>query len=387
MLVISNLAVAGPAYSAAALLEEQGHDVEHAVRRMLDIGGAVLEHGTNRATVDALVGQVDRLLAAVGDVASDQLPKVLSQHEKQIEGVFLRHFDPKGTESVQQQFTQIVRKLAREHQREMSRAMLDEAGPLGILRAEVGAKMSALVAQNERLASELSALQAKAAAEQATEAERRRGTAKGGDFEAVVFDIVEDVHSRHEDVVVAAGTTSGSAGGKVGDVVVSLNPDDTFGREVKTVVEAKCRALSLPASLKELDRAMENREAAAGVLVFSNQAISPLKDRSFRVYPGNRIIVVLDDETRDPLALEVACNVARTWALRAVHTVREGVDSAAIGKCVDRLVQIVEEAKGISRGVNAARRGIDQVDRAYAELRTNALTTLAELDEQLRGEM
>jgi hypothetical protein len=120
--------------------------------------------------------------------------------------------------------------------------------------------------------------------------------------------------------------------------------------------------------------------------VFSSQAISPLKDRSFRIYPGNRVIVVLDDESRDSLALEVACNVARAWALRTVQTVRDGVDTAATGRCVDCLVQIVEEAKGISRGVNAARRGIDQVDGAYAELRKNALTVLAELDEHVRGE-
>jgi hypothetical protein len=64
---------------------------------------------------------------------------------------------------------------------------------------------------------------------------------KGFDFEYIVLAKLTPIVTPHEDVPEHVGNEIGDDGTKVGDIVVTINPDETPGRTVRYVVEAKER--------------------------------------------------------------------------------------------------------------------------------------------------
>jgi hypothetical protein len=164
---------------------------------------------------------------------------------------------------------------------------------------------------------------------------------------------------------------------------VHLNPDMTLGRDLRIVVESKAQPLGVKAALEELERAMENREAQAGVLVFASHELAPLKGRALRAYSGNRFISVYDREEQAPLALEAACQLARTLTLAMLIEGDEAIDSDYIAEQLERLTTVVEEGRSINRGINAARKGIDTIEAGYDTLRSKALAIVKEVSDNL----
>lgn len=207
--------------------------------------------------------------------------------------------------------------------------------------------------------------------------------AKGLAYEAELGVVLERCFAPHQDVLEATGATTGTADDKVGDFVATLNPKDTGGRALRVVVEAKDRPLSMPKTLAELDAAMLNRGAVAGVIVFRNQRLAPIAGRSLRCLPGNRIIAVWDDNNAgDDLALEVAVQLARTLAMTAERADAK-LNRQVLGDRISRLVNIVESADEIQRGIRGARKALDSVEGTYRAMRDDALAVLYELQDRL----
>jgi hypothetical protein len=245
-------------------------------------------------------------------------------------------------------------------------------------------RFAGMAARQDALLKEIATLKERLTVVDTLAAERERGAAKGADYESVVGVAVEWIHAPHEDTVLDVGTENGVDGNKCGDHLVVLNPEDTRGHDRRVVFESKCRALGLRAALRELDRAMANREAEAGVMVFASHDHAPMKGRSLRIYHGNRILVVFDREDENPLALEAAAQIARTAALATVGTAgTESVDVETIAEELNRLTEVLEEARAIKKGVNAARRGIDQADTGYEQMRESALAVVADIAKAL----
>ena len=207
--------------------------------------------------------------------------------------------------------------------------------------------------------------------------------AKGLAYEAELGVALERCFAPHQDVLEATGATTGTADDKVGDFVATLNPKDTGGRALRVVVEAKDRPLSMPKTLAELDAAILNRGAVAGVIVFRNQRLAPIAGRSLRCLPGNRIIAVWDDNNAgDDLALEVAVQLARTLAMTAERADAK-LNRQVLGDRISRLVNIVESADEIQRGIRGARKALDSVEGTYRAMRDDALAVLYELQDRL----
>jgi len=126
---------------------------------------------------------------------------------------------------------------------------------------------------------------------------------------------IEAAHAPYGDLVEDTSKAKGIDGSDKGDFTVTLNPDSTGGRDRRVVLEAKdvprLKAKDAPAYLAE---AMSNRQAEAGIVIFAT-ATPALADHPIRVYPGNCILVLFDKEDPQPLALEIACQLARTLAL------------------------------------------------------------------------
>jgi hypothetical protein len=213
-----------------------------------------------------------------------------------------------------------------------------------------------------------------------------RVAAKGLAYEDQVRPVLEAAFAPYGDCV---EDTSGAPGvdgkSKKGDFVATLNPESIGGADRRVVIEAKDRPTTKlggkDGALTYLTLAMENRQAAAGVFVCAT-AVPALAGNRLRVYPGNRVLVRFDKDDGDVLALEVACQLARALAARALGD-DNGLSTRLLVEKVERLREVVEQAHDIRRGVLEARRGINRVDEGYGALRCEALAVIHELQDRL----
>ena len=148
-------------------------------------------------------------------------------------------------------------------------------------------------------------------AAEAAEEEREKGTAKGLDLETYVYESLDSIARHFDDSVEHIGSGKGPLG-RVGDVLIRVNPRDTGNVKRKIVVEVRNRKLTMSGKnsfFKDLDGAKENRDAHFAIGAVHESKI-PDVCGCFRIYPGNNIIcsVSMDE---DPFALEIAYKVAR----------------------------------------------------------------------------
>lgn len=136
----------------------------------------------------------------------------------------------------------------------------------------------------------------------------RNGTALTGDDyqRAVGLELGRRFKESVQDTTEERGVLDDRA---VGDFVVR-------GRHgSRVVVEAKNKPLTMPQCMKELDDAMANREAQAGVLVFAGA--HQCGGVRFRVCRKDRILAVWDPIEGDDVALDAALQLAQCLAASA----------------------------------------------------------------------
>lgn len=379
-LAIERLMLYGAPVEAARECVARGEDLEVSVRRMLDVGATLVQHGGNQATLDSVRSEVDRLVESVSQTVAENLPRSVKEQLAGFGEVLGRYMDADQANSVQRQLEKIMQTGARSQREEVAKALLAKDGPLALFKAEMDGPLKALgellphvVALNERLD-----------ASERVDAEHERGTAKGIDYEQTVGEVIIASLAPFRDTVEHVGTELGAERSKCGDYVATLNPESTSGQEVRVVVECKARKnIGVRAALTELDRAMANREASAGLLVLDNANGTALGGLPLRVYPGNRVIVLLDRENPQPLALEIACQLIRGLALATIRAQARTVDLAALDADIARLTEVIEQGKAIATGIKGARSSIQKIEDAYQRLRSDATDLLAEMSSRL----
>jgi hypothetical protein len=188
------------------------------------------------------------------------------------------------------------------------------------------------------------------AAGAARAAERAKGTAKGTDFEDLLADLLGEICRGSSDLLDRTGTETGAViGSKKGDFVITIDPGQTAGAELRVVVEAKDRAISGRAMRDELRDARANRGAALGLVVFT-PAHAPNGIAPFDVRAGD-VYCVLDPEAPDGTALEAAVRLARLLALVTLREHEVEVDPERIRAA---LTGVREELEAIRRRAVAA---------------------------------
>jgi len=254
-------------------------------------------------------------------------------------------------------------------------------GAAVLLHGAAKGTMDAVAAEVDRL---LTAIDEKSANLNFIRAAREKVSSRGLFYEEDLGPALDACFAPHEDVVEATGTVKGIAEDKVGDFVVTINPRDTAGGCRRIVFEAKDQRLSAGKALEELDAAMLNRGAQVGVMVFASAKQAPLLGKPLRVFPGNRLIVVRETgaDGAASLALDIAAQLARTLAL-AVERQDGKLNRRALAERLAQLVNTVEQADGIARGIDTARRGLDAAEDAYNRMAEDALATLYELQDRL----
>jgi hypothetical protein len=254
-----------------------------------------------------------------------------------------------------------------------------EVGGAVVIHGAGKATIDAVGAEVDRL---LSALSERSKRIEAVRSLQQRIASKGLEFEELLAPALDTAFSPLADVLTITGAEKGIADDKVGDFVVEVNPRDTGGRLRRIVIEAKDRKLSMDKTLTELDAAMMNRDAQVGVIVFARAEQAPLAGKPLRVVHGNRILLVYDKDDQNGLALEVGCQLARQLAIAAE---REDLtfDRGMLAERLAKLVNAVERASAIQRGIRSARRGLDAAEDAYEQMTEETLALLNELEDRL----
>ncbi|HEY8990268.1 MAG TPA: hypothetical protein VIM39_14680, partial [Candidatus Limnocylindrales bacterium] len=180
--------------------------------------------------------------------------------------------------------------------------------------------------------------------------------------------------------------TGGEAGeilrSKKGDFVVTVDPARTGGADVRVVVEAKDRAISLRSIREELREAKQNRAAAVGLVVFS-PAHAPAGIAPFDVRAGD-VYCVVDPAAPDVAMLEAALRLARLLAIASLREVEVEVDVEAIRAAIAGVRAELDALKGIKATLTSIATSTTAVQGALDRLREAIVARVAEAETEIR---
>lgn len=356
----------------------QGKEPEEAVAQILELGASVIQYGSSRATVDSMSSEIERIVDRLQYVAQSEYSQILNQHKTSLNEALSQFMDPGRSSSIQMQIQSLIKDSGLNAQQAFNTVLNDQNGPFASLKNIFDAKIGGIEGKQVEILKDLSAISERLKMEETLEAAYQKGTSKGLDHEASILEIVEGIVSPLKDQVIDVSKDIGLDGTKKGDALVKLNDDDTNGMHTGYVIEAKDQKLNLGAALKELELGMSNRGVRAGILVFAHKEQLPTNGSSFRLYSGNRILVSLSQGSNN-LELEIACNLARGIALQQTKHGSEEIDMRQFFESVEKLSNVIEEARGIEKGTSLARKGIETIEASYKKLRADALEIISDL--------
>jgi hypothetical protein len=376
-------------------------DVEQAARSCLEVGARALVAGhaaldevlVGRSfdrLVERLDGSVDREVGRITEAATQlvgeddgALTKMFVDLKAQLEERLGALFDPDSKTSAMALLEEVFSDSSTKVLHTLRGALDpdDDATPLGRWRAELS---KAIHEQNETVLREIRDLATAMAVREARVDLWERSTQKGVAFEELVGMAFTEVGTIHGDIVEPVGRERGCDGSLVGDIVVTLSPDDCPTGRAAFVLEAKTRKLTLRKTLDELDVAMANRESTAGIAVFSDRALAPTPSL-FSAY-GDKAVLVLDAELPDPQAVELAYAWARWIVRRAGSEDAPEADARKVREAIDAAVHGLDRAMGVRRCFNTIRRSAGQGSDELAELVAEVRAAVEEIRSLLAPE-
>ena len=222
------------------------------------------------------------------------------------------------------------------------------------------------------------------AAASARGAERARSTAKGGDFEDLLEAMLADLARGTGDLLDRTGTEAGAVmKSKKGDFVLTVDARAARGHDVRVVVEAKDRPMSMRAMRDELREARENRGASVAVAVFTpNHA--PAGIAPFAVF-GDDVYCVIDPEAPEPATLEAAVKLARLLALASLAEHEVEVDAAAIGAALTAVREQLELVRSLKSQLTSISNATKAVWTGLDTMRSNILARVADAEAEIRA--
>jgi hypothetical protein len=380
---------------------ESGTPGTETVRKAIEIGARVLDSEETAANVDYVkreLGELDRRLAGTLDEGTEALAEKIALT-----------FGADRSDSVQEQIKEIVSAEVRAHRETLLQTLTAEDGsnPLVAIQARLGKKM---LEAEERHRSEIDRLREshtkEARAMHGHVAELRKeiarllerdegeerlaeaeaaGTRKGFSFEERVDSAIERIATLRGDCATHTGGESAEGGGRKGDTLVELGAAEgpSTGR---VVFEAKDRKLSKNAAWAELNESMAARAATYGVLVVAGEDRVPAGRQPLVEYEGNKLIVAVDRDEPDGMALELAYRLAAARVALARDRDLQ-VDAVAVRDTAAEAVSLLKQAQairstltGIKTSSDKARSGLDaMVDALQVKLeRIDSLVAAAE---------
>jgi len=380
---------------AAFVAEREEAERADLVTRALRIGleticnaGVSLTTDVVRAEFDNLVARFEERNLRAAETLEQQLranfadgdgrlPRTLEAFlgdEGKLRRLTSELFDPNRREGAMGQLHELLGRYFDGDASQLAR-LLDptrEGSPLHQFRNEVTGEFRSL---QERL----SALEA---GEKARAEERARGTAKGIDFEDALEARLGEYASAVGDMLERTGADAGDAlRSKKGDFVLGIDPTRTRGVDLRVVIEAKDRTVSLRRFAIELAEARENRRAAIALAVFTPQAapsgVAPL------TVIGSDVYCVYDPETDDAVALEAAVRLARALALASLRESSVQLDVAAVQESLAEIQRAVGEVQSMKARLTGISKAASEVSDILDAMRLGVLRAVKDVEAQL----
>jgi hypothetical protein len=222
------------------------------------------------------------------------------------------------------------------------------------------------------------------AAAAARGAERARSAAKGGDFEDLLEGMLADLARGAGDLLDRTGTDAGSLmKSKKGDFVLTLDARVARGCDVRVVIEAKDRPMSMRAMREELREAKENRGAAVAVVVFT-PAHAPTGVAPFTLV-GDDVYCVIDPDAPEPATLEAAIRLARLLALASLVEHEAEVDAAAIAAALTAIREQLEVVRSLKAQLTSISTATKAVWTGLDTMRSNIIARVVDAEAEIRA--
>lgn len=329
----------------------QGIDAEITLRKILEFGSIAFDSVQSESIRQHLESATENFAKLISREANENFPRVIEEKTQKLVESILKFLDPSQTQSLNSQLEFSLNSFKKEITAQLSadfkqqRTSLDEGlKNLGFLKKAFDSSTQKGIPHQDYVGEVL---------------ERLAGQ-----------DIVSDLSGD------SSGSEYTSGRSKSGDYRVTIG--ETFGtaNPISIVVEAKNSKLSEKAALKELQDNCNNRRTAVGILVFANQAQSPTQGRPIKIFPGNKIMVVCDNENESALyaALVYARGVARLMASNVEF------DYTKIANQIEEALKHLEIEDSINKEAKAARNAIDRLVNTALTARINLLKVLKEID-------
>jgi len=345
---------------------DQGRAPAETVTKAIEIGARVLDAEETAANVDYVRAEFERHAAAL----RERLGKTLESGDQQLADRIAQSFDGERDGSVQKQIDRLVAEALTEQREKIARLFSSEDGanPLTDFKAAVVRGFKALDERQhnegeanrkriEALQRELTELREREGADRRVAEEAERGTAKGRTFEELVHSAIEEIATAHGDAAHHTGDESSEAGGKKGDTVVEVG--GALGVGVATIVlEAKNKRLSKNDAWTELNACMAERDANYAILVVAGEDKVPSGLEELTEYQGNKMIVVLDRDEPDALALRLVYRYVRARLLATRESALE-VDAAGVRDAAEEAAARLKRANRVRKSLTSVTSSAD----------------------------
>lgn len=379
-LVIERLTVSDE--RAARVVRDRAEAGQAAVRTVSDaieIGARVLDREDAAAEVDYVRAEFERHAAEL----RQRLTKSLEAGDQMLAERISENFDGDRDGSVQSQIEGLLR-TALEGQRTALLKQFsadDGANPLADFKGAMVRALKALDTRQqaegeenrtriEALTREVVELKKEREADDRVAEAEEAGTRKGRTFEDLVHAEIETIAGAHDDAAHHVGDESSESGGKKGDTVVEFGAG-TGAPIAAAVYEAKNRKLSKNDAWSELNSAISERDAAYGVLIVAGDDKLPSGLEELTEYQGNKMIVIVDRDDPDPLALRLVYRYVRARVL-AAKSDRLQVDAPGVRDAAEEAAARLKAAnrirKSLTNVTNSAERARGDLDEMIADI-------------------
>jgi hypothetical protein len=395
LILVDRLVVADPAL-AAFLAERPADDRPDLVERAVRIGLLALQDAGVTVNVDVVRSEFEKLLRqaeTVNDKAAQaleqtlranfadgdgRLPRTLERFlgdRGALRGMVDELFDEKKRDSAIGRMSRMLETYFDGDASKLA-TLLDPTrlhSPMHQFREEIAAGFKGV---EERLV----AIEAAAAARGA---ERARSAAKGIDFEDLLEGMLADLARGAGDLLDRTGNDAGATlKSKKGDFVLTVDARVARGCDLRVVIEAKDRPMSMRAIRDELREARENRGAAIGLVVFT-PAHAPAGVAPFSVV-GDEVYCVIDPEAPEPATLEAAVRLARLLALASLAEHEVEVDAAAVASALTAIREQLELVRTLKSQLTSISNATKAVWTGLDSMRSAILARVSEAESEIR---
>jgi hypothetical protein len=165
--------------------------------------------------------------------------------------------------------------------------------------------------------------------------------------------------------------------------VLGIDPTRTRGVDLRVMIEAKDRSVSLRRFSAELAEAKENRRAATALAVFTPQG-APAGVEPLTVI-GSDVYCVYDPEADEAIGLEAAVRLARALALASLRESAVQLDVPAVQEALAEIQRAVGEVQAMKVRLTGISKAAGEVSSLLDTMRLAVLRSIKDVEAQLEA--